>query len=228
MAGPQIHSLIQSIGTELIYSFVIILSSLMIYFSTKEMYELSAYKGIKYFRYAFLFFAIAYFFKSFIKMLLVYFGASRIIDISYRAIGPITLFLFILFGSLAVFYLVYSLMCKKWAGKSNIILGIFYIISVIISFIIISTREVWVFITASLFILAIAIFGLYITHKQSKNKNRKSNMHIIYTLLFLFWILNIIDVLVNFSYIYQILLYLASLGIFLAILYKVLKKTGSN
>ncbi len=228
MAGPPIHSLIQSIGTELIYSFVIIVSSLMIYFSTKEMYELSAYKGIKYFRHAFLFFAIAYFFKSFIKMLLVYFGASRIIDISYKAIGPITLFLFMFFGSLAVFYLVYSLICKKWQQKSNVVLSVFYIISVIISFIIINTREVWVFIAASLFILAIAIFGLYVTHKQSNEKKKKSKMHIVYTLLFSFWILNIIDMLVNFSYIYQILLYLASLGIFLVILYKVLKKTGSN
>ena len=84
MAGPPIHNLIQGIGTELIYSFVIIVSSLMIYYSTKEMYELSSYKGIKYFRQAFLLFAIAYFFKSFIKILLVYFGTSRILDINIR------------------------------------------------------------------------------------------------------------------------------------------------
>lgn len=43
------------LGTEVIYSFVIIVCSLMIYFGTKELYELSSYKGIKYFRQAFLF-----------------------------------------------------------------------------------------------------------------------------------------------------------------------------
>lgn len=228
MAGPAIYSLIQSIGVELIYSFVIIVASLMIYYSTKEMYELSAYKGIKYFRISFLLFGIAYFFRSFIKLLLVYFGASRVIDVNLRFVGSATLFAFMFFGSLAVFYLVFSLICKKWNGKSGLLLSIFYALSVILSFIIITTRELEVFLVVSIIILAIAIFGLYITHKQSKEKKKKSNMHIIYTLLFIFWILNIIEVLINFSYIYQITIYLASLGIFLVILYKVLKKTGSN
>ena len=39
--------------TEILYSFVIIFCSLMIYFGTKELYELSGHKGIKYFRYSF-------------------------------------------------------------------------------------------------------------------------------------------------------------------------------
>lgn len=226
--APPIPLLLQGAGIELIYSFVIIVCSLMIYYSTKEMYELSSYKGIKYFRQAFLLFAIAYFFKSFIKMLLVYFGASRIIDINPRFMGSITLFIFMFFGSLAVFYLVYSLMWKKWNGKSAIILGIFYILSIAISFIIITTRQIEIFIGVSLFILAIAIFGLYMTHKQSKGKKKKTNISLIYTLLFIFWMLNIIEVLIpNFLQFYQILLYLASLGIFLTILYKVLKKSGS-
>jgi hypothetical protein len=227
MARP-IPMLLQGIGVELIYSFVIIVCSLMIYYGTKEMYELSSYKGIKYFRQAFLLFAVAYFFKSFIKILLVYFGASRIIDINPRFMGAATLFIFMFFGSLAVFYLVYSLMWKKWNGKSRFILGIFYLISILISFVIITTRQIEVFLGVSIFILAIAIFGLYITHKQPEDKKKKSNIKIIYTLLFIFWILNIIEVLIpSFLQLYQILIYLASLGIFLTILYKVLKKSGS-
>jgi hypothetical protein len=228
MARP-IPLLLQGVGVELLYSFVIIVCSLMIYYATKEMYELSSYKGIKYFRQAFLLFAVAYFFKSFINILLVYFGTSRIIDINPRFIGAATLFLFMLFGSLAVFYLVYSLMWKKWNGKSAFILGIFYILSILISFVIITTRQIEVFLGVSLFILAVAIFGMYLTHKESKNKKKKSNIYVIYTLLFVFWILNIIEVLIpNFFQFYQILVYLASLGIFLTILYKVLKKSGSD
>jgi uncharacterized membrane protein len=228
MAGPQIHSLLQVVGFELIYSFVIIVCSLMIYYSTKEMYELSSHKGIKYFRQSFLLFAIAYFFKSFIKVLLVYFGTSRILDINPKYVGSITLFIFMFFGSLAVFYLVYSLICKKWDRKSNIVLGVFYVLSVLISFIIINTREAEVFIGTSLFLLLIAIFGILITHKQHRNKKKKGKIHLVYTLLFIFWILNIIELLVNFTYVYQILISLASLGIFLTILYKVLKKSGDN
>jgi hypothetical protein len=229
MAGPPIPSLLQGAGIELIYSFVIIVCSLMIYYATKEMYELSSYKGIKYFRYAFLFFAIAYLFKSFIKMLLVYFGTSRIIDINPGFIGLTTLFIFMYFGSLAVFYLVYSLMWKEWNGKSTMILGIFHILSIAISFIIITTRQIEIFVGVTLLILAIAIFGMYLTHKESKSKKKRNNLYVIYTLLFVFWILNIIEVLIpNFLQFYQIILYLASLGVFLTILYKVLRKSGAD
>jgi hypothetical protein len=229
-----ISALLQGIGTELIYSFVIIICSLMIYYSTKEMYELSSYKALKYFRYAFLFFAIAYFFKSFIKFLLVYFGASRIIEINPWFIGMLTLFVFMCFSSLAVFYLVYSLMWKRLSGRNGI-LGIFYILSIAIAFISITTNQIEILFGVNLFILAIAIFGLYITHKESKNnkepkrKKKGSNIYLIYALLFIFWILNIIEVLIpNFLQFYQVLVYLASLGVFLTILYKVLKKSGSN
>ena len=48
-----------NIGTEIVYSFVIIVCSLMIYFGTKELYKLTSHKGIKYFRQSFLFFAFA-------------------------------------------------------------------------------------------------------------------------------------------------------------------------
>jgi len=41
------------ISGEIIYSFVIIVCSLMIYFGTKELYKLTSHKGIKYFRLSF-------------------------------------------------------------------------------------------------------------------------------------------------------------------------------
>ena len=72
------------IGAELIYSFVIIVCSLMVYYATKEMYELSSYKGIKYFRQAFLFFAIAYFFRYFIQFFLVFFNIKDILTFTYK------------------------------------------------------------------------------------------------------------------------------------------------
>jgi len=56
-------------GTELIYSFVIMLCSLMVFFGTKQIYELSSHKGIKYFRLAFLFFCSRVFRKIFYKIL---------------------------------------------------------------------------------------------------------------------------------------------------------------
>ena len=55
---PPLPQITLGIGAEIIYSFVIIVCSLMIYFGTREIYNLSSYKGIKYFRQAFLLFAI--------------------------------------------------------------------------------------------------------------------------------------------------------------------------
>ena len=94
--------------TELIYSFVIIIASLMVYFSTKELYDLSKHKGIKYFRLAFLYFAIAYFFRYFIKFFVYAFGIGRTPEFSPQFIGFLSLFVFLYASSMAIFYLLYS------------------------------------------------------------------------------------------------------------------------
>ena len=105
-------------GMEFLYTFVIVVCSLMVYFGTRELYELSSHKGIKYFRLAFLFFAIAYFFRSGLKFVLVYFG-KNIFDISPRLFGPLSAGIFMYFSSMAVFFLLYSVMWKKWKDKET-------------------------------------------------------------------------------------------------------------
>src|SRR3989338_8535448 len=83
-----------SLGAELIYSFVIIAISLMIYFGTKELYNLTNHKGIKYFRLAFLCFAVAFFFRSFIKFLLVSLNLDRILELNVPALATFSLIVF--------------------------------------------------------------------------------------------------------------------------------------
>jgi hypothetical protein len=219
--------MIPGIGTELIYSFVIIFCSLVIYFETKELYELSTYKGINYFRQAFLFFGIAYFFRYFIKFLIGYFGIKEILDLSPRIVGQISLFLFIYFSTIAIFYLIYSMMWKRW-GKKEYGIYIFHGIALLTCVLSLSFRNplIYLIINFFLFIFAVSLFlGL---HKERK-KYKKNNLHTIYALLFTFWSLNMIDVLIpDFLQNTQLFIYLISLGIFLTILYKVTKKSGSN
>ena len=219
-------------GTEILYSFIIIICSLMIYFGTKELYELSSHKGIKYFRQSFLFFALAYFFRSSIKFGLVYFNVAEIFDIPRRiflmGVGQITLFTFMYFSSMAIFYLLYSVMWKKWNGNSKKIY-LFHLLAFVIAISSLLFRNPLVYLGMNFFLLLLVIITFYISRKQSKQKKTKQNLHIIYVLLFSFWILNIIDILIpNFFQIFQLFIYLASSGIFLAMLYKVLKKVGSN
>lgn len=215
------------IGMELIYSFVIIACSLMIYFSTKEVYELSSHKGIKYFRFAFLFFAMAFLFRFFIRLLFMFFNITNMFKFSHMIVGSFTLFLFLFASSMAIFYLLYSLIWKKWNLNSNGIYA-FYFLAFIISIISISTKNIIILLSLQFILFSFVAILSYFSHKIPKKK-KNPQLHLIYLLLFAFWVFNILDILVpNFLALFQIFIYLISLGIFLFITYKVLRTIGSD
>ena len=225
---PVGHLINPGFGTEIIYSFIIIICSLMVYFGTKELYELSNHKGIKYFRQAFLFFAIAYLFRSIIKFFLVFFNIGRVFEFTPRGLGIITLFLFMYFSSMAVFYLIYSVMWKKWNKDSNIIY-LFHLLAFIIALVSIVSKSGLIYLALNVLLLIFIILVVFIAYNNSKNKKKRHNMYIIYVLLSIFWILNILDILIpSFLQTFKLFIYLVSIVIFLLILYKVLTKTGSG
>lgn len=229
LGGPGFREILGGgFGAEIIYSFVIIICSLMIYFGTKEIYELSSYKGIKYFRKAFLFFAIAYFFRSFIKFMMMYFNLREIFEFSPGFFGGFTLFLFMYFSAMAMFYLLYSLIWRKWSINANKIY-IAHGLALIIAVTSITIRNQLVYFGINILLLAFIVLVVYAAYKNQKNKLKSHNLYAVYLMLFVFWIFNIIDILVpNFLQTFKLLIYLISSGIFLLILYKVLKKAGAN
>jgi len=211
------------IGTEIVYSFVIIACSLMIYFGTRELYKLTSHKGIKYFRLSFLFFALAYFFRSFIKLILFYFNAREIRTL-LPTFGNATLFIFMYFSSMAIFYLLYSVMWKKWKSKSTIYL--LHLLAFIVAITTLLSKNPTVYFLINILLFTFISFTVYTSYKQSKKKNH-NNLYLIYLMLFIFWIFNIIDILIpNVLQTAQLFIYLISLGIFLSIFYKVIKKTN--
>ena len=211
------------ISGEIIYSFVIIVCSLMIYFGTRELYKLSSHEGIKYFRQAFLFFALAYFFRSFIKIILFYFEVSELRTI-LPVFGDITLFIFMYFSSMAIFYLLYSVMWKKWESKS--IVYLFHLASLGMAMVILLFRSPLFYFLINILLFVFISFTVFISFRQSKKK-KSHNLYIIYLMLLIFWIFNILDILIpNILQTFQLFIYLFSLGIFLLIFYKVLRKTG--
>jgi len=223
----------QSFSTEIIYSFVIIFCSLIIYYGTKELYELSSHKGIKYFRQAFLFFALAYFFRSFIKLIVFYFNAQGILSISPRLFNPlisqVTLIFFIYFSAMAVLYLLYSVMWKKWNGNDKKVY-LFHLLAFAISLFIVLSGNALAYLGVNILLFFIVLFVVYTSYKNKKKaKGHKHNLYIIYLLLSFFWIINIIDILIpSFFQNFQLLIYLASAAIFFIMVYKVLKKAGSS
>lgn len=230
---PRIAGHFQNLGfgADILYSFVIIVVSLMIYFGTKELYELSGHKGIKYFRQSFLLFAIAYFFRFLIKLVMVYFNSSMIFDLSLRVLADLSVFVFIYASSMAILYLLLSVMYKRF-DHGNKSLIFFHIIGIFISAVVVVTRDSLVVLGLHLvlFIFAAIFTAVAYFDSRKKKKTKKANMFYgLYVLLFAFFTISIVDLLVpNFFKTFQLIIYISSMTIFFMILYKVLKKSGSS
>jgi len=225
LEGPPIRDFLSiGIGSELIYSFVIIACSLMIYFSTREMYELSSYKGIKYFRKAFLFFGIAFFFRYFVMFMLKFVNIPRTIEFSPRIFGTATLFVFLYASSMSIFYLLYSIIWKKFNFNQKGIY-VFHLLAIIISIASIFTQNVGTLLSMQFgLFLCVAVLS-FVFHKEKKGLQ----LRLIYLLLFIFWIFNIISILIpDFFILSKVIVYLVSLGLFLSITYKVLRTIGAK
>jgi hypothetical protein len=223
---PSLPPISLGIGAELIYSFVIIFTSLMIYFGTKELYDLSSYKGIKYFRQAFLFFGIAYLSRFFIQFIIISFNLHGIFDAYPLILGYLALFAFMYLSLISVFYLIYSVLWKNFKDKPKVIY-IFHGVAVLIALASIFFNNQLFYLGLNALILVSAIVLTSISFYNQRHKHKKNNLLIVYLLLFIFFILNVFNILVPiFMESLKLLIYLVSLGIFLVILYKVLKKSG--
>ncbi len=211
-------------GAEIIYAFVIIICCLMIYLGTKELYKLSAHEGIKYFRISFLLFALAFFFRSFIKLAFLIVKDPRIFILPPDIFQSLTTILFIYFSTIAIFYLIYSMLWKK-LRKFPRAIYLMHLLAFITALIIILSKNILVYFFINIALLLFIIITITIIHRNEK----KNLLKVIYVLLSIFLFLNIIDILIpKFLEVFQLLIYLASISIFLWILHKVLTKAGSN
>lgn len=170
---------------ELIFSVIIIVLALLIYFKTREMYALTKHKGIGYFRNAFLFFALAYIFRylfHFFQMGRLFFHTM----ISRQFIAPLPLILTGYLSTMAIFFLVLSTLWRKTKDKP-----ILYIAQ---AFAIIITVLVAVFRTPEILTIAqlvLLIFAIIMSHFSYQKSKKHSQLFIIYILLFIIWVFNI-------------------------------------
>ena len=198
----------------------------MIYFGTKKIYDLSSYKGIKYFRQAFLLFAVAYFFRFLIEFVDVYFRVDRILDIYPMILGNFAVFVFMYLSSISIFYLIYSVSWKKSKTESKRIY-LFHAIAIIIAFMSILFKNEIFYFGLNILLLIYAAFVIYLASRNQNYKSKKNNFYVAYILLLFFWILNVFNIFIpTFFDSLKLFIDLTSLCIFLVILYKVLKKSG--
>ncbi len=209
-----------SLWIELVFSLIIIIACSIIYFRTKELYELTSYKSIKYFRNAFLFFGIAFLVRLLLRLASLIIGIEDVsivlfwIGIAFSAFA----------GLIAGFYLMYGVLWKK-LEKSKfskythpIPLGIIALIFVLIFH--------GAALIAILALYIIAIYLAYKNRKESKKKTGIAGIHVIYILLFISWIAGwAAQFAIRFSLIGGIIQYSLSSILFLIILYRVIKIT---
>ena len=223
IAGGVQQVLTGALNLEILYTIVIIFCSLLIYISTKKFYQLTGHQGIKYFRQAFLFFSIAYFIRISIKFIFSCYNLARLLDIPIRTLGIASLLLFMYFSTMAIFYLFYSATWKQLGTKK---IFFFHAIAIAISLAVTLIPTTGFYMLINLALLVLLIATLIIAKLKS---NKKSNIYITYPLIAIFWVLNIVDILVpNFVKDFQLIVYSLSAILFIIILYKVTKQIGAN
>jgi hypothetical protein len=219
---------IEFFAVELAYSGIVVFLCLLIYFKTREIYELSKYKGIYHFRNAFLFLSLAYF----VRFILASFAFSTQlfddkIEISSGELFVVrSLILFLTYFSfMAIFSLAYSLVWKRI--ESGILQhdAVLHIIALSLLTLIFLTRSHHLFILSHVALLTILVLTATINYRSSeKRKPFISQIYIIYFLLFAFWIVNI--AFIPLRYLQpelKIPLYAASVLIMSLIAYKVVR-----
>lgn len=213
---------------ELIYTLIIIIFCSIIYFKTKEIYDLTKHTGISFFRNTFLFFALSYLVR-FLGMVVMFYSGFfhiRLRDLLWRP-HIIIFSLVTYFSYAAILSLVFSSFWKiKTKFNWNILVHGLALISTIIVFIT-GSAQILIGLQFILFISAIVLIN--INSKKERKKTAFSTLHITYILLFIFWILNLVTFeRGQLSLILNLIMNIISIVIFFIIAYRVVKRLSIN
>ena len=213
---------------EVVYSLIVSLSCFFIYFKTKELYELTSYRGLKYFRNTFLFFGISFL----IRLLLHFVRPFERNPFLLRPLSMLTLdiafFIMVYCSSMALIYIIYSVLWKKldkkWFSKTYL----FHTVSILLAMLSVILRTpVIIFIFQAMLFISLIVLG-YHNYKKGNNKNSFSHLYLIYILIFALGIIsNTLEFVSIFSPIVAIAIYVASIIVFLIMLFRVAKRLNS-
>ncbi|MBT3464056.1 hypothetical protein HOD20_02735 [archaeon] len=203
------------------YSIFVILISLVIYFRTRHMYKLTEHKGIKYFSYTFLFFAIAYLFRFVSRILFrLIFDPTTIRSFprEYLRFGDL---IFIYASVMSGLFLLYSVIWKKIKLKEKTVILFFNIFAIIAMLFDFFLRNPFIHIS----MITILFFAtVIISFNKSKKSKKKHPFYVAYVLIFLIWILNLISIEISkFLHELRFGIYVVSCVIYILILLRVLK-----
>lgn len=183
---------LQIIGVETIYSLLVIIPSLIIYFKVFKLYNFSKYVGLKYFSNAFLFLSLGFLVRYFVMINNVLSGYQHQTIQSFNFLLILMEFLLILPGM----FLFYSLIWKKFEDKSYSITPIntslFIIYSLALVFAVID------YILQSLILLYLSQILLFGLATIISYKNYRERKHTFKQFYFISMVLFLVIMVINF------------------------------
>jgi hypothetical protein len=171
---------------ELVFSTIVILLCMMIFFRTRSLYGLTKHRGISYFRNTFLFFALAFLFRLGFHL----FSLSGIVfDFRFprQLLGPLPLLVTTYFSTIAILYLLLSLVWKRINTEHFLIVS--HVVAFTIAVIVFMFRSPQVLFISQLLLIAFTLGLAYLRSRRSKSF---SKVFTLYLLLFIAWLANII------------------------------------
>ncbi|HEY9246345.1 MAG TPA: hypothetical protein VIO11_05810 [Candidatus Methanoperedens sp.] len=173
---------------ELSYTLILVLICFMIYFKTREIYDLTKYEGINYFRMTFLFFGLAYIFR-YLHILFMLIGQTfdAYSLMAIFRIFPIPLVINGYFSTLAILSLTYSVIWEKLQIKHTLL--VFNAVAIIVSSIAFFSRSPYLLLLAQAVLLIFTVITACYFYIRSRDF---SQLFILYVLFLLFWIVNLL------------------------------------
>ena len=177
-----------SLISELIFTILSVLFCFAIYHKTKEMYELSKYAGIKYFRDAFLFFALAYFLR-FLFIVILFSRLTFDIILPKHILGALFILPLGYCSTAGIFYLIFSSIWKKFNNRKMLIAG--HSIALALSLIAFVTRSDEILLLLQSLLLITAVILVF---SMQKEKKRLTKIRILYLLVLALWLINLMAI----------------------------------
>lgn len=218
MPGPHFFEPINLIA-ETLFTVLAVAFCFAIYFKTKEIFELTKYKGIEYFRTAFLFFGLSYLVRLVFGLMM--FSA---IELNFHpAINAFSLILILLLGyfsTAGIFYLLFTFVWKRFDNKKMVLCG--HLIAILLSVIVFITRSHMILLMLQTILLLAGVIVVFLLHDPKK---KISQINVLYYLVSALWLMNlwVLDRGRPFFFGVEMLFYLLSIAVFLYIYYKVFK-----
>lgn len=206
---------------ELAFAIISFIFCIIIFFKTKESYDLTKHVGIRYFRDAFLFFGLSYVLRFISGLFMLTQSISQTSGPPFHPRGIGMLFFIILMGyfsTAGILYLLFGSMWKK--VHTPLAPAIIHGVAIALSIATFFTRShIILLIVQSLLLILAVILNLF------QPKKKVTNTRILYFLILAVWLINlwIIDRRRPYSLEIEILFQIISLLVFVLIIRKISK-----